>query len=157
MNHKKLITGVMLAMTALGFQSFAALTGVKVTSGKESVTFSFESRPTVNFGSESIIVTSEQNSVEFPVSSNVSFEFVEGGTGGVDEISGKEPKISFSYSGIELQSFRPAGEVTIYDTAGMMLLKTSTDNEGNCFISSERLPKGYIIINVSNKSYKILN
>ncbi|MDE5797170.1 MAG: hypothetical protein K2H75_08655, partial [Muribaculaceae bacterium] len=77
---KKLSLWLSMSVAAL-FCSVAAsgaVDGVRVSDGKESVVFSFMSTPTVTFGDATLYVTSEDGSVEFPMTSEVTFDFVEG-------------------------------------------------------------------------------
>lgn len=156
MNHKHFISAIMLAMSACGFSSYAAITGVKVTDGTESVTFQFENRPTVNFTSEKIVVADAHNSVEFPVTSAVKFEFVDSDSA-VDNISEDNLKISFTSGGIEIQGLVAGSDVYVYDISGILLAHSYAGTDGDCFVSTERLPQGCLIVKTSSRTYKILN
>ena len=147
-----------LAIPALlmAVSAYAAVTGVRITDGKESVVFSFESTPTVTFEDNVIKVTAEEESAEFPMTAGVTFDFVDSSATDNVERDLPEVRIAITATDVMISGIAPEVLVRVYDVAGTLLTMVNADSEGYWSISKDRLPKTPLIFDTGSQVYKLI-
>lgn len=143
----------LLAVASL--PALAEMNGVRITSTEgKSVTLSFESQPNVVFDNENVTVSSAEATVEFPVTSDITFDFVE--VSAISETEVNESSISIEGTTILLGGLRADSDVMVYDLSGKLLICSRCNHEGNCTLDASGITGLPVIVKTSEKTFKII-
>lgn len=146
------ITLMMLCITA-GKLS-AAPRELRITDGDNSITLAFDSEPTVTFSQTALVVTAGESTLEYPLTSTVTFDFVDASS--VKSVTSSDVHFSFSSSSINVEGLAAGETVAVYTYGGMMVAKAVADNSGSCTIDADTLPRQPLIVKTSKTAYKII-
>lgn len=135
-------------------QMFGQIPGVSVSDGNDKVFFSFDEKPEVTFSDTNIIISTSDKEISFPITSSVSFEFVD--AAGINDSMAPEIGFSFTSNEIKITGLNPGETVCIYSLDGRNLLTAPADASGEWAIASDTLPKQPLIIKTTQKAYKII-
>lgn len=135
--------------------SSMAINAVVVTAddGEETV-FALENLPAVTFSSDALIISSQHKTIEYPLTSKVTFSFQE--VAAVEELqfSPATPVFLFDKDSFEARGLRAGSQVKVYDSNGILLARSSADAEGTASINLSSF-SGILIINTESKTLKI--
>lgn len=146
------ITLMMLCITA-GKLS-AAPRELRITDGSNSITLAFDSEPTVTFSETALVVTAGESTLEYPLTSTVTFDFVD--ASGVKSVTAPDVRFSFSSSAISVEGLAAGEAVAVYTYGGQMVARAVADNGGSCTIDAGTLPRQSLIVKTSKTAYKII-
>lgn len=130
----------------------AAPRELRITDGSNSITLAFDSEPTVTFSETALVVTAGESTLEYPLTSTVTFDFVD--ASGVKSVTAPDVRFSFSSSAISVEGLA-AGEA-VYTYGGQMVARAVADNGGSCTIDAGTLPRQPLIVKTSKTAYKII-
>lgn len=146
-----------MASLLISGSAFAANNGVRITDSHETVTYAFESKPTVTFENGMLMVDSDEGSVEFPMTVGVTFDFVEiPEPGAVEAVRGEGIQVCLTLTEVEISNLLDGTQVNVYDTVGKLVASSEADSLGVCRISIRSLPKGALIFNTGSRAHKLI-
>lgn len=132
----------------------AEVTGIQVSDGENSVTFYLGDRPEVSFTDTELIVSAEETVVSYPLTSEVTFEFVD--DSGIDRIKNDDVTFFISLSEIAVTGLKPNESVLFFNLSGKLIHSVYADAAGECRVSTDILPKETLIIKTNKSAYKFL-
>lgn len=155
MKHPLIRLALLATILSTGLTTaWADVTGVRITDGEDTVSFSFDSKPTVNFESDVIVISAEDNRVEYPMTSNVTFDFVD--LSGVENQASDETRFYFHDGRIEFSRLTAGSYVSLYSMNGQLVWEGMVGTDGLCTVRTMSLPKGAAIVKTNKTAYKIL-
>ena len=133
-----------------------AIDHVKVVDANGAATyFKLAEKPVVSFSATSLVLTTTQGTVEYPIADYRSFEFADP-TDGINpaETTFGTPIFSFgeTLSGEQLQ---PGTPVVVYESTGRIVGKQNADAQGRVAISLGNTA-GIFIVKTPTKSFKFI-
>lgn len=143
---------MMLCITASKLS--AAPRELRITDGNNSMTLAFDSEPTVTFSQTALVVTAGESTLEYPLTSTVTFDFVD--ASGVESVTVPDVRFSFSSSAISVEGLAAGETVAVYTYGGQMVTRAVADNSGCCTIDAGLLPGQPLIVKTSKTAYKII-
>lgn len=132
----------------------AAPRELRITDGDNSITLAFDSEPTVTFSQTALVVTAGESTLEYPLTSKVTFDFVDASS--VKSVTSSDVHFSFSSSSINVEGLAAGETVAVYTYGGMMVTKAVADNSGSCTIDAGTLPRQPLIVKTNKTAYKII-
>lgn len=157
--YKKSRVVRLFACTLLAFCSSLgawAIDHVKVVDANGAATyFKLAEKPVVSFSATSLVLTTTQGTVEYPIADYRSFEFADP-TDGINpaETTFGTPIFSFgeTLSGEQLQ---PGTPVVVYDSKGRIVGQQNADAQGRVAIALGNTA-GIFIVKTATKSFKFI-
>lgn len=132
----------------------AAPRELRITDGSNSITLAFDSEPTVTFSETELVVTAGESTLEYPLTSTVTFDFVD--ASGVKSVTAPDVRFSFCSSAISVEGLAAGEAVAVYTYGGQMVARAVADNGGSCTIDAGTLPRQPLIVKTSKTAYKII-
>ena len=154
---KKLLT-VLMAMCAAAASAWAG-NGVWVERLDDTKQgFLFTDKPVITYTAESLVMTTEKATAEFPFADVKRLSF----DGDITVVSVAEAKtdsrlISVTADGAELSGFEAGTAVLVYDVMGHLVATCKTAADGALSISLAGYPTGVYIIKAEKSTLKIQN
>lgn len=146
---------LLLLFAAITLSAFPEVPALRVSaSSGESVIFSFDSQPTVSFDSDYLSITTETETVEYPMTSDIIFDFVD--IAGVEDNHVDASSISIHSKQIFLKGLVAGSKVYVFDITGKLIELAACDNEGKCDIDASAFVGCPLIIKTTEKTFKIL-
>lgn len=108
------------------------------TTSKGSVTFTFDEKPVVTFNADTLIVNTDNISVQFPFDDVEKITFEDGVTA-IESIRVKEGN----------------GLVSIYNMSGVLVRKYKPEN-ATTTVDLSALPAGIYVVNDGKRTYKVM-
>lgn len=103
----------------------AAPRELRITDGSNSITLAFDSEPTVTFSETALVVTAGESTLEYPLTSTVTFDFVD--ASGVKSVTAPDVRFSFSSSAISVEGLAAGEAVAVYTYGGQMVARAVAD------------------------------
>lgn len=147
------IFALMLLGMAAG-EMYAEQTDLRINDGNKTVILSFGKQPTVTFTDTTMVITAEDDTIEYPLTSTVTFDFI--GGSGVEAVA--EPDVHFTFTpyAITAEGLQPGETVSIYTYEGRLVSMTKADATGYWNMSTDGLPKQPLIVRTNQTAYKII-
>lgn len=151
-------TSVRLAMAVLAFT--ATLTAgaeayVKVTGADgKAVTFRVEDHPKVSFTEEALVITTDEATVDYPLSDYRRFEFSDEATAVSSVESVRNPTFAIG-SSLTADGLEPGSLVSVYSAGGQLIGSAKADLSGHASVSLQGLD-GVGIVKTTAKTFKFI-
>lgn len=147
-----IFTLMLLSMAACGM--YAAPTDLRINDGDNTVVLSFGDKPTVTFTDTTMVITTEEDIIEYPLTSTVTFDFIDGS--GIGSITEPDVHFTFTQDIISAEGLQSGESVAIYTYDGCLVSMTKADATGYWHISTDGLPHKPLIVRTNKTSYKII-
>lgn len=152
--RKSLYWLFLLALPA-SFDVSAEVNGVQISDGEESVVFYLADRPEVTFTDSDLIVSAGERKVLYPLTSTVTFDFVEDSA--VEGVDAEAASFSFSASEIRATGLKANEPVMFFTMSGKLVCSVSADAAGELRMATDILPKEPLIVKTNKFAYKFLS
>lgn len=133
---------------------YGSVNGVRVSDGIEDVVFSFMSVPIVTFEDGILKVSSSEGLAEFPLTSEITFDFVDdSGINDVADIS--DIVFQITSTQIKIDGLIAEEVINVFDMEGNIIASSKADISGCWAIDTDSLPKSFLIFKTNTNSYKL--
>ena len=124
----------------------------------KSFSYAFNEKPVVTFSANSLILTTAQVKVEYPISNikKISFSDTQSDPETVVEAVNADPELEFDNYTVNISGAKAGTLISLIGPDGKILNSYKTDSEGNVSFSIDELPDGLYIIASDNLTCKIL-
>ena len=151
---------LLLLMLLASFQVVVSASNAVTILQKDGLSFSyaFDEKPVVTYSANSLILTSDQGSVEYPIAAIKKISFSDSEPSpitAVDEVSQKSEMEIENYT-VSISGAKADATISLIGPDGKTLNSYKTDSEGNVSFSIADLPDGLYIISSDNLTCKIL-
>lgn len=113
--------------------------------------------PSVTFGDNQLVVTTKYLEVEFYDLNEIrkiTYLFNDGS--GINDVVAETAMIKFKGDVIEFTAFEKGSNILVYAANGMLLMKRTVSDSGDCTLSLSSLSQGVYVVNVNGKTFKIV-
>lgn len=132
----------------------AQQTGVLITDGHDSVVFALDDKPTVTYTANSVVFTTVNRTVEYPIENTVTVSFVD--KAGADGVAASVARFEVDFGEVRAIGLSPHEAVHVYTCDGRLVLSQSADVDGTCSISVSSLPAETLIFKTVNLAFKFI-
>lgn len=132
----------------------AQQTGVLVTNGNESVVFVLEDKPTVTYTVSSVVFSTAERTVEYPIESTVTVTFTD--CSGAVETEVTTPRFDVGFGEVRASGLTPDETVSIYTCTGKLVLSGRADADGTLSVPADQLPAEPMIIKTYKYAFKFI-
>ncbi len=148
---------VFLFLTSLfvSINASAEVTGIQVSDGDKNIIFYIDERPEVNFTDTDLVVTGGHKQISYPMTSTVTFDFINGAA--VENINVESTSFSISSSEILAAGLQCNELVQIFSMTGQLVYSSCADEVGEFRLPNDVLPKEPLIIKTNKFVYKFLS
>lgn len=159
MNFRNLTLSVfaLLLSAITAFANEVELTTLVVTpEGEAPLYLCFEHRPTVTFTDQDIVITTENQSSVFPLTTMVEFSFSNVDPGGVEGVEADNIVVRFFGKSIDITGLPGDTALTVHDISGSVIASCRADVNGSATINLSNCHAGVYILNSKYLSYKFI-
>lgn len=147
---------MMLVMLTASIGAWAATETTLVlwmNDGGQAV-FAFSNRPKVQVGKDSVVVSSDADSVSYVISNVRKATFGKQTTTGIDAIKADNVSIEQQNGRLQMRSLEPNSSVSVYSISGKLVGQAVSDGNGN--VSLDGMSRGIYIIKSKNITFKMI-
>ena len=101
-----------------------------------------------------LVIESENQSIIIEQNNSLKCEFCNYEISSLKTISGNSIIYKLSNESIEVDNLEPLSSVKIFDLNGNIIIMGEANNEGFISLNINELPRGILIINTNNKTFK---
>lgn len=159
MNFRNLILPVfaLLFSAITAFANEVEITTLVVTpEGESPLYLCFQHRPAVTFTEQNIVISTENQSLSFPLTTKVDFSFSSEGPAGVDNIKTDNIMVRLFDNSIDITGLPGDIVLTVYNISGTVIYSCRTDEKGAATINISNYTPGIYILNSKYLSYKFI-
>ena len=133
---------------------YGGVNGVRISDGIENVIFSFNSVPTVTFEDGILKVSSSEGMAEFPMTKEISFDFVD--NSGINSVKDKHDIIfQITSTQVRISGLMAEEVINVFDMEGKKVASSKADISGFWNIDIDILPKSSLIFKTNTNAYKL--
>lgn len=153
---KRLFKSIALTfLLLLACYQASAANYVKVSDkdGKPTL-FALSDRPEVTFSTSELIITTAKETVNYPLTSLLTFELIDNDPTSINNINANQENILFSFGDIIKGSgLAPGSRVSVFTINGQTISNTTVDNNGQASLDLNG-QTGIFIIKTESKTFK---
>lgn len=120
--------------------------------------FLFTDKPKITYGTDILVLTSTEATVEFPFADIKRLYFSDDIGTAVNHVTADvtDKVIRATHEGARLSGFEASTPVTVYSLGGKAVQRLQVGPDGTLIVSLASLPKGTYVINAEKSTLKIL-
>lgn len=153
---KKLIFVIASFLTGLVQNSLAEENVVVTDVNGEKISFLLSSSPIVSFNEQSLIITTDNETVFYPISEYRSFT-IENDQSDLVEVTNSHQNPSFYFNGnLVANGLEPSSKVSVYNVLGILISEGSTDENGSLILPINANKASIYVVSTSVGSFKVI-
>lgn len=122
----------------------------------EKVSFLLSSKPVVSFDAYDLILTTDQETVLYPLTKFRSFSIESKSADNVDQVSSPYQIPTFSFKdGLHAINLQPTSQVMVYNVTGMMIAEGFANENGSLTLPINAQKNSICIVKTSVGSFKV--
>lgn len=154
---KKLIFVIASFLTGLVQNSLAEENVVVTDVNGEKISFLLSSSPIVSFNEQSLIITTDNETVFYPISEYRSFTIENVQSDLVDVTnSHQNPSFYFNEENLVANGLEPSSKVSVYNVLGILISEGSTDENGSLILPLNANKASIYVVSTSVGSFKVI-
>lgn len=153
---KKLIFVIASFLTGLVQNSLAEENVVVTDVNGEKISFLLSSSPIVSFNEQSLIITTDNETVFYPISEYRSFT-IENVQSDLVDVTNSHQNPSFYFNGnLVANGLEPSSKVSVYNVLGILISEGSTDENGSLILPINANKASIYVVSTSVGSFKVI-
>lgn len=153
---KKLIFVIASFLTGLVQNSLAEENVVVTDVNGEKISFLLSSSPIVSFNEQSLIITTDNETVFYPISEYRSFT-IENVQSDLVDVTNSHQNPSFYFNGnLVANGLEPSSKVSVYNVSGILISEGSTDENGSLILPINANKASIYVVSTSVGSFKVI-
>lgn len=153
---KKLIFVIASFLTGLVQNSLAEENVVVTDVNGEKISFLLSSSPIVSFNERSLIITTDNETVFYPISEYRSFT-IENVQSDLVDVTNSHQNPSFYFNGnLVANGLEPSSKVSVYNVLGILVSEGSTDENGSLILPINANKASVYVVSTSVGSFKVI-
>lgn len=153
---KKLIFVIASFLTGLVQNSLAEENVVVTDVNGEKISFLLSSSPIVSFNEQSLIITTDNETVFYPISEYRSFT-IENVQSDLVDVTNSHQNPSFYFNeNLVANGLEPSSKVSVYNVLGILISEGSTDENGSLILPINANKASIYIVSTSVGSFKVI-
>lgn len=153
---KKLIFVIASFLTGLVQNSLAEENVVVTDVNGEKISFLLSSSPIVSFNERSLIITTDNETVFYPISEYRSFT-IETVQSDLVDVTDSHQNPSFYFNGnLVANGLEPSSKVSVYNVLGILVSEGSTDENGSLILPINANKASVYVVSTSVGSFKVI-
>lgn len=154
---KKLIFVIASFLTGLVQNSLAEENVVVTDVNGEKISFLLSSSPIVSFNEQSLIITTDNETVFYPISEYRSFTIENVLSDLVDVTnSHQNPSFYFNEENLVANGLEPSSKVSVYNVLGILISEGLTDENGSLILPINANKGSIYVVSTSVGSFKVI-
>lgn len=154
---KKLIFVIASFLTGLVQNSLAEENVVVTDVNGEKISFLLSSSPIVSFNEQSLIITTNNETVFYPISEYRSFTIENDVQSDVVDVTNSHQNPSFYFNGnLVANGLEPSSKVSVYNALGILISEGSTDENGSLILPINANKASIYVVSTSVGSFKVI-
>lgn len=153
---KKLIFIIASFLSGLVQNSLAEENVVVTDVNGEKISFLLSSSPIVSFNEQSLIITTDNETVFYPISEYRSFT-IESDQSDLVEVTNSHQNPSFYFNeNLVANGLEPSSKVSVYNVLGILISEGSTDENGSLILPINANKASIYVVSTSVGSFKVI-
>jgi len=155
MRPKLIATTIALLLTMFACGMSQAQTLVVWQKDGSKVYYDLEDQPRTTFTKEDLIITTKNETVNFPLSKMMRYTY-EGGSVGIENVQAKEIIITHRADNIIATGLPSGKTLCVYSVDGKLLVSKRSDGSARLTLSLSQLPLGVYVVKAEEVTYKFI-